>query len=209
MNVVSTFPTSERDAVIATAQIGSKAFAGQFAKRSSIPSSAISGTLVNCPDANSKDDCPGSGEHVCIVEGARTPGGLARRCTGVAMIVYNEVADKRLAGNLPPNSPVSIPVFVVSNGDGLAMVGMAGETISIASQQGYGYLDGTSMAAPHVTGAIATLWQACPNCANTLIETCLKDTAKDLGEQGRDDVYGYGLIQTEDAYRCLTSKSCC
>ncbi|MBI2568907.1 MAG: S8 family serine peptidase [Candidatus Schekmanbacteria bacterium] len=51
---------------------------------------------------------------------------------------------------------------------------------------------GTSMAAPHVTG-LAGLMVANGTAALDL-EQRLRDTASDLGEPGKDDLYGYGLI---------------
>jgi len=65
---------------------------------------------------------------------------------------------------------------------------------------GYYFFQGTSMAAPHVSG-VAALLLAKGNANNPQeIRTILQETAKDLGVAGRDDVYGYGLI---DAYAAL------
>jgi serine protease len=66
------------------------------------------------------------------------------------------------------------------------------------------YLDwpeqGTSMAAPHVAGVAALLYsQGVTNPA--AIEALIKATATDLGSPGRDDEYGFGLIQPRRALR--------
>jgi serine protease len=59
-------------------------------------------------------------------------------------------------------------------------------------------------------GAVATIWRSCPSCDNKAVVSCLKQTAKDLGDPGKDVYYGYGLVQTEDAYLCLkNNKKCC
>jgi serine protease len=73
---------------------------------------------------------------------------------------------------------------------------------------GYRYLSGTSMATPHVTGAIARIWSKCGACSNDQVEQCLVSTAKDLGPVGRDDEYGVGLLQTQSAYDCLLAGCC-
>jgi serine protease len=72
----------------------------------------------------------------------------------------------------------------------------------------YKYLSGTSMATPHVTGAIAKIWSTCRACSNDQVEQCLLSTAEDLGAVGRDNDYGAGLLQTQNAYACLV-KGCC
>ena len=64
----------------------------------------------------------------------------------------------------------------------------------------YGYLDGTSLSAPFVTGGVALLYGWKPTLTPTEIRTRLKTTTKDLGELGRDDMYGAGLIQFQNLF---------
>jgi subtilisin family serine protease len=58
---------------------------------------------------------------------------------------------------------------------------------------GYMFFQGTSMATPHVAGVAALVW------ANGVrdpdgIRDVLQSTARDLGAKGRDNTYGYGLV---------------
>lgn len=68
---------------------------------------------------------------------------------------------------------------------------------------GYIYYDGTSMAAPMVAGVAALILAQNPNLKNYEVASILTETAKDLGEEGKDDSYGYGMV---DALNALETK---
>jgi outer membrane autotransporter protein len=63
----------------------------------------------------------------------------------------------------------------------------------------YGPSEGTSMAAPVVSGAIAVLIQANPTFNAQDLSRLLFSTTEDLGLAGVDDVYGYGLVRLDRA----------
>ncbi|VEA70723.1 Extracellular serine protease precursor [Serratia rubidaea] len=56
----------------------------------------------------------------------------------------------------------------------------------------YGNKNGTSMATPHVTGAVAVLLQRFPYLSTAQIADVLKTTATDMGAPGIDALYGWG-----------------
>ena len=70
-----------------------------------------------------------------------------------------------------------------------------------ANSPAYVTLNGTSMATPHVTGAIAILADMYPNllASPENITQILLETATDLGATGVDDIYGHGLLNLQDA----------
>ena len=65
----------------------------------------------------------------------------------------------------------------------------------------YAFHSGTSLAAPHVTGVIALLLSQNPGLTPLEVREILFNTAEDLGEHGRDDEYGWGLIDAAAALR--------
>lgn len=54
--------------------------------------------------------------------------------------------------------------------------------------------EGTSFAAPHVSGAAALVWQMFPHFTTDQVRQTLLGTATDIGAPGVDAVYGHGLL---------------
>lgn len=76
-------------------------------------------------------------------------------------------------------------------------VELAAPGVSILStwkDGGYATISGTSMATPHVSGTAALAMQANPLMSNVEIRVLLQNTANDLGTAGRDNLYGFGLV---------------
>ena len=71
-----------------------------------------------------------------------------------------------------------------------------------ADEFAYYYFQGTSMATPHVAGFAALLMQQGVT-SPAAIEAAMKQYATDKGAAGRDDVYGYGLINPRATLRGL------
>lgn len=75
----------------------------------------------------------------------------------------------------------------------------------------FGYSDGsynrgfsgTSAACPQVAGVAALMLSANHNLTEEKVKEYLRNTAHDLGEKGRDDFYGYGLV---DAYKAVVQS---
>jgi subtilisin family serine protease len=64
---------------------------------------------------------------------------------------------------------------------------------------GYGTKSGTSMASPHAAGTAALIIAAGYVTSAGDVRQRLQETADDLGDPGRDNHYGYGLVDADEA----------
>ncbi|MEO6866405.1 MAG: S8 family serine peptidase, partial [Gaiellales bacterium] len=76
---------------------------------------------------------------------------------------------------------------------------------SVRAGGGYTQMDGTSMAAPHVTGAVALMLQANPQASYDEIRDALQSTATDIADPGVDFTAGHGRINVDKAVEALTA----
>lgn len=167
------------------------------------------GPLVDCGIGDS--DCSGSTDAVCLIQrGDIAFSDKVLACEaggGVAAIIYNNEPGS-LSGTLG-GVATNIPSVGVSDTDGATLGGQLGSTASVTVETGnYAFFDGTSMATPHVSGVAALVWSHHDTCTNAEIRAALGSTAEDLGDAGRDNAYGYGLVQAEAAVDFLALNAC-
>ena len=124
------------------------------------------------------------------------------------------------AGNAGPKSPPLYPgadpnviavtatderdaIFAQANRGAYIAVAAPGVNIlEPAPSGGYQITTGTSVAAAHVSGVAALLLERNPSLDALALRKVLQSSAKDLGAPGRDDDFGWGLV---DPYRALQS----
>lgn len=130
---------------------------------------------------------------------------------GAAAIIYNNVAGG-FSGTLGSAGP-AIPAVSMAQADGQFLVAnklnFVADVSTVPDTQGsgYAYYDGTSMATPHVAGTAALVWSKNQLWTNVQIREALAVTAEDLGAAGRDDSYGWGLVNAEAALAELEGGS--
>lgn len=81
------------------------------------------------------------------------------------------------------------------------------EILSPAPENKWQILSGTSMAAAHVTGAVALLIQIYPELSPIQIKNFLSSSSLDLGKPGKDEKYGDGRINIVSALRKLETDT--
>ena len=127
---------------------------------------------------------------------------------GKAVVIANNVAGE-FSGTLGTGITRAVPVVGITLDQGVALRAVAGQSISVTvptgTGNGYESYDGTSMATPHVAGVAGLIWGLLPSRTNVQVRAALTGSAKDLGTAGRDNNFGYGLVQAKAAYDYLLS----
>ncbi len=173
------------------------------------PAGSGSGDLFRCNAVDglgSPGDCAGATGRVCLIQrGAISFADKVQECEsqgGTGAVIYNN-APALFSGTLG-GAATGIQSVGVSGDDGSALLGRLGQASTVTTDVGnYAYFDGTSMATPHVSGVAALVWSQDASCSNNDIRSVLTSTAVDLGPAGRDNAYGFGLVQAADAVTAL------
>jgi subtilisin family serine protease len=130
---------------------------------------------------------------------------------GVAAVIYNNLPGN-FHGILGDDLTSSIPAISLTQEDGQYLLanelGVSGTMTSTyeAPASGYAAREGTSMAAPHVSGVAALVWSQNTAWTNAQIRDAFTATALDLGPTGWDNLYGYGLVQAQAAVEYLGGR---
>jgi subtilisin family serine protease len=101
-----------------------------------------------------------------------------------------------------------VPLALVSIEDGAALKAAAGSSVtmtfnSTGFSDTFDTLSGTSMSCPHAVGTAALVWAVSPNSTASNVATALEQTAKDLGTPGKDNTFGFGLVDAFAAAKQL------
>lgn len=90
--------------------------------------------------------------------------------------------------------------YYSSQGFWVDVVAPGQSVYSTVLRSAYGFMNGTSMATPHVSGVAALLWSRYPQLAATQVAAIIRGSAKDLGAPGYDEAYGWGRL---DAFAAM------
>jgi subtilisin family serine protease len=175
------------------------------------PAGKISGRLVDCGVGDSIGSCQTAScdGFVAYVDRSRLvplPIQLVNVMRqGAGAVIFGDMPGEGTLGSLTIGRRGSwVPAVVVSNETAGAMRKMMGFKAHVRLHAtDYALSSGTSMAAPHVAGVAAIVWSKRPTLSAAQVRALLESTAKDLGPEGKDYDYGYGLVQANVAIQAV------
>jgi serine protease len=209
VDVLSTVPFMETN----TVTIDGKTYQGnwiEFAARSK----GVQGSLVNGALCDKKSSAFKGKIVLCKrgeiffrnkVENVQSSGGLGA-------VIYNNAAGN-FFGTLGDGPSSLIPAISLSQLQGMFLLNnKLKQDAKVVSQRkepasGYAKQSGTSFSSPHVAAVAALIWSYGPHWSNEQIRQALRATAKDLGQPGKDNSYGYGMPQAKAALDWLRAQN--
>ena len=135
---------------------------------------------------------------------------------GLVQSINTSVVNTFSVGSVDANKPAPYPISNFSSrgptqcpGEGSLkihpQVVAPGQNVRSAwGIESYNSISGTSMAAPHVSGAVLLLKEAFPFLSGEELLWALYHSAIDYGTEGEDNVYGNGLIDVKAAFDLLS-----
>ncbi|HSO08042.1 MAG TPA: S8 family serine peptidase, partial [Pelomicrobium sp.] len=138
----------------------------------------------------------------------------ALMAAAIAAVTRRGVVIVAAAGNGGPGAPPAYPaaypgviavtandaagnVFERANRGDYVLLSAPGVDVWVPDHAGGRYVSGTSFAAAAVTGAVSLLLRSKPEATPDQVGRHLCATARNLGDPGRDPVFGCGLLQVQ------------
>jgi subtilisin family serine protease len=171
-------------------------------------SGSVSGSTFYMGTAEATNS--GASGNICLIDrGVISFHDKVQNCQnsgGIGAVIINTEAGM-LYATLGDTNATSIPAVGAALEDRTSLLSANTAEITIGISD-YGYMSGTSMATPAVSGMAALVWSNHNGCTGTDIRDALKATAEDNGATGHDDYFGHGIVKAKAASDYLTANGC-
>jgi len=209
VGVLSSIPLVSSQVTWGGTTVGANPLAGSA-------SGVVSGLVYSCDIGDGAEDFPAAvAGNIAHIRRGLVPFAVkvqnAIDAGAVGVIVSNNAS-----GNFNGTLQSSFPIIAtgVSGEDGDTLLGLNGTQVTITNGRigyGYAFFSGTSMATPHVAGVAALLvGSRLPgHVSATVLRQAMEEAASDLGDAGRDDLFGHGLVDAAAALTWMDQNNVC
>lgn len=137
-----------------------------------------------------------------------TPANNCAASGGTMLLMYPPIPGMGpIGGNFGTFFP--FPILSIGNNTAAALLNSPEKTLAFNNfTSHHKFLSGTSMSTPHVSAVAAKVWSLNEQCSSKQIRKVLQHTANDLGAQGRDVQFGFGLVDTQAAHQYIQQHGC-
>jgi subtilisin family serine protease len=173
----------------------------------------ITGTAYNCGQGYADQFPAGLIGYIALIQRGNRDGSAfyfnqkvqnAQAAGAKGVIIYNNVVDDFDTNGGTLGGPDGwVPAVSITKAAGEALIARGTPTVTLINKPVvYGYLSGTSMAAPHVAGAAGLLLAQCPSLTYSGVRSALLDTVDKVGSVAGKMVSG-GRLNAFAALRSL------